>query len=235
MTLTMMRLAAPHSSCSLIITWLAAAVLVAAAGAFAAADDQAATGTPAVQQPAEPAIPPQPAPSPAAKPGFLYQLKVWWDDSVSYFGAKIKDTRGGVDDLNKKSAEAAKSVAATAEDAMRGALDASKGAAAATQGAMQGALEAGKGAAGTVMRLPNTRVVDVRERCETAPNGAPDCAAAAAAACRGKGFATGKPLDVVTAAKCDTRQAAQAVQQQGQLPSKGDCPVESVITRAVCQ
>ena len=45
-----------------------------------------------------------------------------------------------------------------------------------------------KDATDAVMGLPNARIVTVRERCAAAQNGAPDCQAAAAAACRGKGF-----------------------------------------------
>ena len=50
-----------------------------------------------------------------------------------------------------------------------------------------------KDATDAVMGLPNARIVTVRERCAAAQNGALDCQAAAAAACRGKGFQTGKP------------------------------------------
>jgi hypothetical protein len=70
----------------------------------------------------------------------------------------------------------------------------------------------------------------VRERCEKAPNGAPDCEAAAANGCRAKGFAGGHPLDVRTAEKCDTTNL-----QAGQIPGQRACPVETVVTRAVCQ
>ena len=79
--------------------------------------------------------------------------------------------------------------------------------------------------------LPNTRVVDMHEDCERAPNGAPDCAAAAGVACRARGFKGGQPLDVRTAEKCDTTQALRS----GQVPTRSICRIESWITRAVCQ
>jgi hypothetical protein len=152
---------------------------------------------------------PQPPP-PAAHPGFLHKLKVWWDDSVSFVDHTIRGTGGTVDDLHRKCAEGA---AATAQDAMKGAVDVTKD------------------AADTLLRLPNTRVVDMHEDCERAPNGAPDCGAAAGVACRARGFEGGQPLDVRTAEKCDTTQALRA----GQVPARSICRIESWITRAVCQ
>ena len=225
-----------------VVAMLALALSAAATGEAVAEDNQTPPGTSGTVQQAPqqsaplapapaaaPSIPPQP---PAAgKPSFLDQMKAWWADSIGFFDAKIKDTRGTVDTLNKKSSDAARGVAATTQDAVKGALGVSKDAAAVTQGAVKGALDVSKDAAGAIVRLPNTRVVEVHERCATAPNGAPDCGAAATAACRSKGFATGTPLDVRTAEKCDTTQALQ----QGQRPGKAECPIESVITRAMCQ
>src|SRR5467141_4003615 len=62
--------------------------------------------------------------------------------------------------------------------------------------------DAASDATGAVMGLPNTRIVPVRERCAVAGNGGPDCQAAATAACRGKGFSTGKSLDTQSEQKC---------------------------------
>lgn len=95
---------------------------------------------------------------------------------------------------------------------------------------MKNAVDVSKDAAGAVMRLPNTRLVEMRERCDKAPNGAPDCAAAAATGCRAKGFTGGKSLDVTTAENCP----APTVLSR-QKPNEGECPVETVVTRAVCQ
>jgi hypothetical protein len=209
---TMTRFARPKGFCGAVFVALLATAVLAAANGNVAAQDSQAPGPPAA---AAPAVPPQPPP--AAQPGFLHHLKVWWDDSIALVDRGIKGTGGTVVDLNKKTGDVAKDVA--------------KDAAAATQGAMKGALDVSKDAATTLMRLPNTRVVEVRERCEPAPNGAPDCVSAAVTACRGKGFNTGQPLDVRTGEKCDTTAALRA----GQSPGKGECPIESVITRAVCQ
>jgi hypothetical protein len=160
--------------------------------------------------PAPAPIPPQPAA--VNRPGFLHELGHWWDTSITYFSAKTKDARGKFEDFNKTSNEAAKSAAAATQEAMKNAVDASKD------------------AAGAIVRLPNTRVVEVRERCEPAPNGAPDCPAAAASACRAKGFNSGRPLDVRSAEACPP-----AIVLSGRTPVEGECPVETVVLRAVCQ
>ena len=95
---------------------------------------------------------------------------------------------------------------------------------------MKGAADVTKDAADTLLRLPNTRVVDMHEDCERAPNGAPDCAAAAGVACRARGFKGGQPLDVRTAEKCDTTRPCGRTG-----PDKDICRIKSWITRAVCQ
>jgi hypothetical protein len=177
---------------------------------------------------------------PANRPGFLHQLKVWWDDSVAVFDSKSKDAHATADDANKKAddtgggttdaaKDAAKNATTATQDAVKNAVEATKGAASTATDAMKGAMEATKNAATAIVRLPNTRLVDVRETCARAPNGASDCAAAAATGCRAKGFSGGKPLDTRTAEKCDTKPL-----QAGQLPGV-QCARETVVIRAVCQ
>jgi hypothetical protein len=214
-------------------------------GAFADDNNPASTAS----QPAAPLLSAQP---PAAyKPGFLDELKVWWGNSLAVFDGN----RGKTVDPNKKPdqpasgaqpapADAAKDapektkdtpknpVSAT-QDAMKNAVDVTKGAATtaatAATDAMKNAVEATKDAAAALARLPNTRMVDVHETCPRAPNGAHDCAAAAATGCRGKGFKDGKPLDVRTAEKCEPKPL-----QPGQKPAM-QCGTEAVVIRAVCQ
>jgi hypothetical protein len=254
----MTSFAKPTSLCgAALVALLAVALPIVASGSAVAQGTQAPAAAAAPAQPppppAAPATPsPPPAPiavaplvppqsPPAYKPGFLHQLKVWWDDSIAVFDTKGKDTPGKADDLNRKSDDAAKSAvdaakdatksAATAtQDAMKNAVEATKGAATTATDAMKNAMEATKNAATAIVRLPNTRIVDVHETCARAPNGAPDCAAAAASGCRGKGFNTGNPLDVRTAEKCDT-----TALQAGHLPGQRECAVETVVIRAVCQ
>ena len=87
-----------------------------------------------------------------------------------------------------------------------------------------------KDATDAVMGLPNARIVTVRERCAAAQNGAPDCQAAAAAACRGKGFQTGKSVDTQSEHKCPAQ-----VLLKGRAPNDAECSTEIFVTRAVCQ
>jgi hypothetical protein len=214
----------------------------------AAAPAQSAPQLPAPAADSPPPPPPTasaplvPTPTqPANRPGFLHQLKVWWDDSVTMFDSKSKDAHATADDANKKAddagagatdgaKDAAKNAATATQDAMKNAVEATKGAASTATDAMKGAMEATKNAATAIVRLPNTRLVDVRETCARAPNGASDCAAAAATGCRAKGFSGGNPLDTRTAEKCDTKPPSQA----GQLPGV-QCGRETVVIRAVCQ
>ncbi len=198
---------APDTLCIAALAALLAAALSASVPAIAVAgDNQTAPAAAAT-------APPAPSPPPAAnKPGFLHELGSWWNGSITYFSAKLNDARGKVEDLGKTSKEAA------------------KGAAAATQEAMKNAVDVSKDAAGVVVRLPNTRLIEMRERCVKAPNGAPDCAAAAANGCRAKGFTGGTSLDVTTAENCPAPTLLSR-----QEPAKGECPVETVVTRAVCQ
>lgn len=189
------------------------ALTLALSSGIASAENAAAPAPPGPPAVAAPALPPQPPPPPPAeKPGFLHQLKVWWDDSLGLFRKPIDATRNTVEDVGKKTG------------------DVTKGAADVAGAAVKGAVEVTKDTAATIVKLPNTRLVDIHERCVKAPNGAPDCETAAANGCRAKGFSGGKPLDVRTAKNCDTT-AAKAVQTTGQP----DCPVETTVTRAVCQ
>jgi hypothetical protein len=182
------------------------------------------------------------------------------DKKIKGMGGKADDTANDkTDDLKKKPDDAAKSAADatkgatdTAKEAPKSATttsggvvnnaveatkgaattasDAVKGAAATAGDAMKGAFDATKNAATSIVKLPNTRVVDMRETCAKAPNGASDCTDAAANGCRGKGFSGGKVLEVRTAEKCDI-----AALQSGRLPGRDDCGVETTVIRAVCQ
>ena len=73
-----------------------------------------------------------------------------------------------------------------------------------------------KDATDAVMGLPNARIVTVRECC--------------AAACRGKGFQTGKSVDTQSEHKCPAQ-----VLLKGRAPNDAECPTEIFVTRAVCQ
>ena len=92
------------------------------------------------------------------------------------------------------------------------------------------ATDAAKDAAGTVARIPATRVVAGRQKCERAPNGGPDCQAAAEALCRAKGLAGGRSLDIQSAQSCPAQ-----VWLSAREPQPGECATDSFVTRAVCQ
>jgi hypothetical protein len=211
-----------------------------APGVAAPAAPQPPALAPGSTPPPNTTAPLAPPPEPASRPGFLHQLRVWWDDSVAMFDTKSKDVRGVGEDANKKpddtgkgaadvAKDAAKNAAAVTQDAMKNAVEATKGAATTATDAMKGAMEATKNAAAAIARLPSTRVIDVHETCARAPNGASDCAAAAANGCRAKGFSGGTPLDSRTAETCDPKP-----QRAGQMPSVR-CAAETVVIRAVCQ
>jgi hypothetical protein len=198
--------------------WLLAVTLVLTATAGAAAEGTESQTGGAV--PAESRPPPAPTPvpvfpaqpPPAGQAGFLHELGRWWQDSVANFNAGMKDAQNRASDFNAHADAAAKDAAAATQEAMKNAADAAKEAATA------------------FARLPNTRVIEVRERCIAAANGAPDCRAAATNACRGKGFTTGQALDIRTADKCPA-----AIWLSGRTPREGECATENHVLRAVCQ
>ena len=79
-------------------------------------------------------------------------------------------------------------------------------------------------------KIPSARVVAGRERCEIAPNGAPDCNTAVEAMCRTGGFSAGRSLDVQAVQKCPAR-----VWLSGRVPQFGECQTEAFVNRALCQ
>ncbi|MBM3528514.1 MAG: hypothetical protein FJX62_10505 [Alphaproteobacteria bacterium] len=91
----------------------------------------------------------------------------------------------------------------------------------------KGAAEATKSAVDAVVKLPTARVMTGRERCVTAPNGAPDCLAAAEALCRKHGFASGKSMDFTQAEECPPRALLSGRQ--------AECSTVTFISRAMCQ
>ncbi len=201
----------PRCCCAELSTWLLAAVLVVVAVGSAEAQNGAAAGAvaaqPAPQQaPAAAAgsLPAQPPP-PAAERGLINGLGQWWKQSFGNFSAKMKAASDRAQDFNKK------------QDAV-------------AKGALNSAAQATSDAATAIVRLPNTRVLELSDRCAVAANGAPDCLTAATAACRQKGFTTGKPLDIRTSQECPA-----GVLLTGQTPTASECPEETVVLRAICQ
>jgi hypothetical protein len=119
---------------------------------------------------------------------------------IDDLGSGLRGARSGVENLSHQAGVAARS---TVEDA--------------------------KSAAGAVTAIPSARVVRGHEKCAIAPNGAPDCVVAANALCKGKGFASGKSVDMTTAEVCPA-----TVYLAGRN-SGPDCHSETFVSRALCQ
>jgi len=78
-------------------------------------------------------------------------------------------------------------------------------------------------------QLPSTTVVSGHEVCRSAPNGAPDCVAAADAICKAKGFKAGKSVDMTTAETCPAK-----VYMAGRSTGP-ECKTETFVSSALCQ
>lgn len=168
--------------------------------------------------PAEP-VPPAVQPAPAPEPGGLLEsIGRWFDQSTAGFRSHLEGAKGSLDDFNQRAAATGKNIGDTAVEVGRSAV-----------GAGVAAADVTKDAVGTVAKLPLTRVVTGRERCETAPNGAPDCLAAAEALCRKNGFSTGKSVDFTSAEQCPP-----SVMLSGRQ-SDAACTTVTFISRAMCQ
>ena len=98
-----------------------------------------------------------------------------------------------------------------------------------TDAARDAAEKAGQATTG-IMVWPGSKVAHGRVRCAVAPNGAPDCTAAANALCRSKGYGPGKSLEINTAEKCPTW-----VWLSGRPAPEGTCTIENFVLQAACQ
>jgi hypothetical protein len=96
--------------------------------------------------------------------------------------------------------------------------------------AAKGAADAARNAAASMTRLPVSGITGGRERCQLAPNGAPDCGGAAAALCRAKGYGSGTSVDFETVEKCPP-----SVRRAGRSAPEGVCTTEHFVTKALCQ
>ena len=159
---------------------------------------------------AQEAKPTPPAPDAAAayRPGMLEGVGRWFKDSVARFNSHVEGARDSVSGLGERAGGAAKDAADAARDAAAAAKD----------------------AADALVRLPNARVVDARERCVLAANGAPDCKVAAETVCKGKGYASGSSFEIQSAQKCSAR-----VWLSRRPSDPGACEMESFVVRALCQ
>jgi hypothetical protein len=141
-----------------------------------------------------------PGPKPNENPGFFGSIGRWFDERAENFKSTFKNAGKNVENFGHEAGIAAKSTVNTAKDA-----------------------------AGAVVRIPTARVVTGHEKCNNAPNGAPDCLAAAIAMCKAKGFESGKSLDMTTAVVCPPK-----VMLSGRS-SGPECKDETFVSRVLCQ
>jgi hypothetical protein len=142
----------------------------------------------------------------AAKPlapeprGIFGTVKSWWEQTTETWNAGVSGMRKRFESFGREAGVTARTTVDTAKDA-----------------------------AEAVARLPNTTVVRGHEKCKIAPNGAPDCIAAALAMCTAKGFKGGTSLDMTTAEVCPAQ-----VYLSGRN-SGPECKMETFVSRALCQ
>jgi len=142
--------------------------------------------------------------SAAAEPGFFESVGRWFDQQTD----KLKTTFGGarstVEEFGHEAGAAARRTVDNAKDAA-------------------------KDAAGVMGSLPSPGFVSGHEKCRIAPNGAPDCGAAADAVCRAKGFKSGSSVDMTTSEVCPPK-----VWMAGRSSGPG-CHTETFVSRALCR
>jgi hypothetical protein len=141
--------------------------------------------------------------APAPKPpdeGFLGSIGRWFEQQGENISSTFKDAGKKFENFGHEAGVAAKTTAEGAKDA-----------------------------AGAVVRIPNARVVTGHETCRNAPNGAPDCVAAAMTMCKAKGFESGKSMDMTTSLVCPPK-----VLLQGRS-SGPECHDVTFVSRAFCQ
>jgi hypothetical protein len=137
---------------------------------------------------------------PQERPGFFGTVGRWFDQTVTSIDESARYMRDRFQNLGRDASVAAKTTVDSAKDA-----------------------------ADAVGRFSNARVVAGHQKCQIAPNGAPDCIAAAYAICQAKGYNTGKSLDMTTAEVCPP-QVYLAGRSSG-----ADCQIETFVSRALCQ
>jgi hypothetical protein len=179
-----------------------------AIGLFVALGVPGAAAQERAPQPAQPAAVPAER---GTKPGVFEAIGRWLDQGARNLRDQVRGVRTRVDDLNDRAA-------VNRKEMNERAAEVAKGAAGATIGAME-----------AVTKLPNARIMIGRERCTVAPNGAPDCIAAAEALCRKHGFASGKSIDFTSAEECPAR-----VLIDGRAADV-ECRTVTFISRAMCQ
>ncbi len=141
-----------------------------------------------------------PTQTPPQSEGFLAAFSRWFGAQTSNVGSSLNDARKKVEGFSSAAGDAAKTT-----------------------------VEGAKDAADAVVRIPAARAISGHETCQLAPNGAPDCVAAARTMCKTKGFNSGKSLDMTTAEVCPAK-----VYMSGRSTGP-ECTTETFVSRALCQ
>jgi hypothetical protein len=136
----------------------------------------------------------------AEEPGFFGSIIQWFDRQTSQVGSSLKGAGSQVENFGHEAGIAAKTT-------------------------VNGARDMGD----AVVQIPSARVVRGHERCQTAPNGAPDCEIAANAICKTKGLKSGKSVDMTSAEICPAQ-----VYLSGRNSGPG-CHTETFVSSALCQ
>src|SRR5665213_127333 len=136
----------------------------------------------------------------AEEPGFFDGIVNWFDRQASGSGSHLKGAGAQVENFGHEAGIAAKTT-----------------------------VDGAKGFGDAVVKIPAARLVRGHEKCQNAPNGAPDCVAAANAMCKSKGFESGKSADMTTAEVCPAQ-----VYLSGRSSGEG-CHAETFVSRALCQ
>lgn len=212
---------------------LCAAVWLVAHPSFAQAPQPQFAPAPPAPQPQQQIEQPQQQPqeAPRKREGFFDALGRWFDKSARDFKASVDEAnakwRASVEETNAK----LKASADESNARWKASVDESNAKwrelGQRTEKAAKEAAAAQKEAAEAFKSLANTRMVEGRQVCEPAPNGSPDCQAAAEVICKGKGFATGKSADIQTARKCSARALLHR--------DDSECRTETVVIKAACQ
>jgi hypothetical protein len=136
----------------------------------------------------------------ADEPGFFESIGKWFERQADNIGSTFGDAGKRVSNFGHEAGIAARTT-----------------------------VEGAKDAADAVVKIPSARVISGHQKCAVAPNGAPDCVAAATAICKAKGFASGKSADMTTAEVCPAQ-----VYLSGRDSGAG-CHTETFVSRALCQ
>jgi hypothetical protein len=161
-------------------------------------------------------VAPEPPSAPVSKPGFFESVGRWFDQGTSKFREHLQGAKRRMDNIGDDAAASSRQITDQAAKVGKGAADVGKSAADATINAVD-----------AVAKLSGARVVQGRERCVTAPNGAPDCLSAATELCRKSGYNSGKSMDFTSAEECPVGTLLSQ--------SRAECTTVTFINRAMCQ